>query len=504
MKGETWASGDIIWRGGPEFSLLVPFNQDRKILVRDSWMRFNTKNSPTHVWDSWIEETYIPVKSSISVPETGIISILALLYKNFCHYNVSEHLNTSSDLTDDDIVKHLESDSRESKPFWNDLTRADQLYSYDDGTTATHEGSNFDMAVSERDQPIEEPWLFQSSPILLVYEDRVKPDMPEKDDNEKDEAMILDTDNQKFQETESLLPEKGSLISKENFVSTVILINSSICTMQRIAVLEDEKLVELLLEPVKSNVQCDSVYLGVVTKLVPNMGGAFVNIGNSRPSLMDIKHYREPFIFPPFRCRTKKQEVNGSASAAREEHAVTYDNDSTLHNAEDVAEADSQDDLVQFVHNDDEEHDGDDFDVSEVLKNVNGSIIDDCEAEADFEDFLEGDHHLDGESNVFFPSKSEVSNDSHTSHPQDMKESKHTPDEKKWLQVQKGTKVIVQVVKEGLGTKGPTLTAYPKLRSRFWVCFLLHLYYLIKSLSHSCLLIFVLNFADLILLAFRY
>lgn len=440
MKGETWSSGDIIWRGGPEFSLLVPFNQDRKILVRDSWMRFNTKNSPTHIWDSWIEETYIPVKSPISVPET-----------------------------DDEIVKHLESDSTESEPFWNDLTHADQLYSYDEGKTATHEVSNFDMALSERDQPIEEPWLFQSSPILLVYEDTVKPDMPEKSNNEKDEAMILDSDNQKFQDTESLLPEKGSLISKGNFVSIVILINSSICTMQRIAVLEDEKLVELLLEPVKSNVQCDSVYLGVVTKLVPNMGGAFVNIGNTRPSLMDIKHYREPIIFPPFRCQTKKQEVNGSASAALEEHAVTYDNDSTSHNTEDVAEADSQDDLVQFEHNDDEEHDGDDFDVSEVLKNVNGSIIDDGEPEADFEDFLEGDHHLDGESNGFFPSKSEVPDDSHTSHPQGTKDSKHTPDEKTWLQVQKGTKVIVQVVKEGLGTKGPTLTAYPKLRSRFWI-----------------------------------
>lgn len=401
-------------------------------------------------------------------------------------------------MTDDEIVKHLESDSTESEPFWNNLTHADQLYSYDEGKTATHEVSNFDMGLSERDQPIEEPWLFQSSPILLAYEDTVKPDMPEKSNNEKDEAMILDSDNQKFQDTESLLPEKGSLISKDNFVSTVILINSSICTMQRIAVLEDEKLVELLLEPVKSNVQCDSVYLGVVTKLVPNMGGAFVNIGNSRPSLMDIKHYREPFIFPPFRCRTKKQEVNGSASAALEEHAVTYDNDSTSHNTEDVAEADSQDDLVQFEHNDDEEHDGDDFDVSEVLKNVNGSIIDDGEPEADFEDFLEGDHHLDGESNGFFPSKSEVPDDSHTSHPQGTKDSKHTPGEKTWLQVQKGTKVIVQVVKEGLGTKGPTLTAYPKLRSRFWVCFLLHLYYLLNSLSRSCWLIFVLNFADLI------
>ena len=39
--------------------------------------------------------------------------------------------------------------------------------------------------------------------------------------------------------------------------------------------------------------------------------------------------------------------------------------------------------------------------------------------------------------------------------------------ENKWIQFHKGTKIIVQVVKEGLGTKGSTLTIYPKLRRRF-------------------------------------
>lgn len=49
--------------------------------------------------------------------------------------------------------------------------------------------------------------------------------------------------------------------------------------MQRIAVLEDGELVELLLEPAKDNVLCDSIYLGIVKKLVPRMGAAFVDIG---------------------------------------------------------------------------------------------------------------------------------------------------------------------------------------------------------------------------------
>lgn len=393
--------------------------------------------------------------------------------------NVSEHLNAFSGLTDEDeIVEHLENDSKESEVFLNDLRLMDKLSSYDDiTTTATHEDLDSDKAFSERDQPVEEPWLLQPSPFYLVYKNAIKLDMPEEYENEKDEVMISDTDNHNNQDTDSLLPEQMSLTSKEDSVSTIILINSSICTMQRIAVMEDEKLVELLLEPVKSNVQCDSVYLGVVTKLVPHMGGAFVNIGNSRPSLMDIKQNREPFIFPPFRRRPKTQEVSGAASAALEENATTNGKDHAAHNIEvidDDAQADSQDVLGQFIQNDYEEHDevDDDFDVSEVLKNVNGSIADYGEAEADFEDFLEGDHHLDDETtNGLFPIISEVSNDSHTSRSQYMNDSQHTfPNENKWLQVQKGTKIIVQVVKEGLGTKGPTLTAYPKLRSRFWVC----------------------------------
>ncbi|KAL5794363.1 hypothetical protein ACOSP7_002957 [Xanthoceras sorbifolium] len=448
IKGDTWPSDDIIWRPGPEFSLLVPVKKERKVLVRDLWMRSNNKRPSTHVWDSWIEDTYLAAESSISA------------------------LTKDEDM----IVRHPEIDSKGSKPFLNDHILKDNMYCNDEITvTASHENSNSDTVFSGRDQPIEEPWLLESSLFFLVYKSEIKPDISDKNENVKDEGTILDTDNQSYQVTDNLLPAEGSLVSKEDSVSTVIVINSSICTMQRIAVLEDENLVELLLEPVKSNVQCDSVYLGVVTKLVPHMGGAFVNIGNSRPSLMDIKQNREPFIFPPFRRRRKNQVVNGFVSGALEEHPAIHDDDHTSHNIEvvdDVAEADSMDDIVQFMPNDDEEHEVDnDYDVPEILKNVNGSIVDYGEAEADFEDLLDGDHHLEGETlNGPLPVETKGFIDSKVSHPQDIKDSKHKlPYENKWLQVQKGTKIIVQVVKEGLGTKGPTLTAYPKLKSRFWI-----------------------------------
>lgn len=338
--------------------------------------------------------------------------------------------NGFSGLTDeDDIVKSFTSDSMESKVLLENGMKGDEYPSSKDAVvTAVVKGLKSDSNENflESDQPIEEPWLVL--PNLSIISSALK-----LDNLQKGELSYGHSHEQHYKMTEQLLPaEEGSLMAYDDSVSTVILINSSICTMQRIGILEDGNLVELLLEPVKSNVQCDSIFLGVVTKLVPHMGGAFVNIGSNRPSLMDIKNNRGPFIFPPFRQRPEEKEVNdcvfGTLKHENDEVTeVEYQNDSTEFNREDLEEDGLEEDL----------------DVSEVVKsNINGGVVDDGGAEADFEDSLDGN---EGQNTEYESS------------------------ENKWFKVRKGTKIIVQVVKEGLGTKGPTLTAYPKLRSRFWV-----------------------------------
>lgn len=390
---------------------------------------------------------------------------------------MSEHSNAFSALTDDDDAeKPLKNDLMESK------LSSDHLNSKEDAVTA----SPIDSFLSERYQPLEEPWLLQSPLFPNVFEDYIGLDVSEKDGTLKDE-------NTELEDTGKSLPQEGSNLILKDSISTDILINSSICTMQRIAVLEDGQLVELLLEPVKTNVQCDSVYLGVVTKLVPHMGGAFVNIGSSRPSLMDIKQNREPFIFPPF-WRATKVEVNGSATDAIEEQLTSNGTNHTSFNSEiisELIEAVSREDSQQSVHDDYEDNDSEDeFDASEVLADeLNGSVVDHDEAGAYYEHDIEGkEHHLGGDAIISsFHANLNVSGNSQMHSLQNMKDSRHAVNNKnKWAQVQKRTKIIVQVVKEGLGTKGPTLTAYPKLRSRFWVCstsfshhvgFLTHYYY---------------------------
>lgn len=266
--------------------------------------------------------------------------------------------------------------------------------------------------MSERDYPVEEPWLFQPTSLFPSAATGVcnasKNTVSVRDGSEDAECHNLlqgvpgelsseeETSINKgssasvdactrsaaqfessiYDSTSSKTSEESSIALQKSF-STVILINSSLCTMQRIAVLEDGNLVELLLEPVKDNVQCDSVYLGLLTKLVPHMGGAFVNIGSSRPSLMDIKPNREPFVFPPFR-RGRKRKDKTDIETLKDYPEMT-ENGLNIDDADDIddpEENETADVSVQYMHDDFAEHEvEDDFDVMEDFRdNVNGSV----------------------------------------------------------------------------------------------------------------------------------
>lgn len=423
IKEKSRSSSDIIWKPGPAFSLSVPLTvlEDNEIVVRDLWIRSNFHISSAHAWNPCTEETYLLKQPSIFFPVKDERRNMSLLENDF--------LKTETLILEDQL-----------------------FFDNEDVAILSNKDSHPINVLSENYQPVEEPWLLHSL-HSVISEDKTESNESKTNDIVKEQMKLVDS--------EELLPEESSNTILKDPVSTIILINSSICTMQRIAVLEDEKLVELLLEPVKTNVQSDSVYVGEITKLVPSMGGALVDIGNSRPSLMDIKPYKEPFIFPPFRRRTKKQEIDLKGKNDHMSRATDIPGG--------IRDIHSEDDCLKSVHNDYDEHEADDdFCLSEVLKeNVNGSVVDD-EVEADFEDDVEGaDVHIEGKMNN--GSLSLGMNGSINSHILPTKDTKREMGENKWIQVRNGTKIVVQVVKEGLGTKGPTLTAFPKLRSRFWV-----------------------------------
>ncbi|CAN4078645.1 unnamed protein product [Withania somnifera] len=471
--------------------VLVPSRQRGKVFPRNLWVTSRTSMPLGRIFVSWIVERSIPIHLFISARArdgNGTVkclnnnsSILKQVFSDFidedcffsdeidttldcgksistkhstieepwlCESSLLLHRLSESDasasddvICEDKIVEGLQCENLESG-FFNQSKLCENLWSNYE-VKANDAASGTLCATYDH---VEEPWLLQACTASPSFDAGMAPDDREVEhlDN-KDEAQPLfrnqleqlaqpSSSNQHDQIPEKLLAvDQCDSISKEDCFTTIILINSSVCTVQRIAVLENERLVELLLEPVKNNVQCDSVYLGVVTKLAPHMGGAFVNIGTSRPSFMDIKPNREPFIFPPFSHDSREKLINGAAVDMLEENLSLPRNKSALEevDADETEDADIEDDSMEYMDNEFVEHErGDACDILEVLaENCNGSVT---------------EHAV---------TNNKVSQ----------------RDESKWVQVRKGTKIIVQVVKEGLGTKGPTLTAYPKLRSRFWV-----------------------------------
>ncbi|KAH9610399.1 hypothetical protein KSS87_018867 [Heliosperma pusillum] len=288
--------------------------------------------------------------------------------------------------------------------------------------------ANASWCSPEREHPVEDAWLIYPPTELLDLTTQSASFAASISEPTSNAQSLVDLQKQ-HQASENLIAEReNNNFIQESSLTTEILINCSVCTMQRIALLEDGNLVELLLEPVKCNVQCDSVYLGVVTKLVPHMGGAFVNIGSSRPSLMDINSRRQPFIFLPLDT-TKETDSNDFSSCIVEQQILKQDDTKLSYDDPDI----------DFEDEDFEEHEHEDD--TGIGNQLNGK-----------------GNHPKVQSNLRLSQTRGHKSDRSIQGANEM-----------WGLVRKGTKIVVQVVKEGLGTKGPTLTAYPKLRSRFWI-----------------------------------
>lgn len=441
LKNKEPLTDGLIWRPGPEFSLSVPLEnkEHEEVVVRDSWMRTKLGRWPNPSWGSWMLDMELAV---------GDV------------HHINEVIHGSPSTGEHEIL----SNSNEIPSIRKQLPAAQ--------TSNNHVSKEKDLAVTsssleeispEQDQPVEEPWLLRSTLSSMVELDAA---------SEHDKSHQIESSGNMCFETEKSIPEESRLSYAEKSAWIVILINSSICTMQRIAILEDGKLVELLLEPVKNNVQCDSIYLGVVTKFVPHMGGAFVDIGISRPSLMDIKQNREPFVFPLFQQEIRTEYVNGFVNAEKSKQTNVNENDQCLDDEDCIDNVLEVDHEIVYTREDFEDPETDDeIDVVDVPRNI--SFDSDFVGKKDFSgEFGVNESHLqddvDGNRLTLAAEEIKDSNFPHPIHTSGKSDYSNTADNK-WANVRKGTKVIVQVVKEGLGTKGPALSAYPKLKSRFWV-----------------------------------
>ncbi|KAM3190740.1 hypothetical protein ACQJBY_068635 [Aegilops geniculata] len=487
------SSNDIIWRPGPECSLSIPSvsQKNHVILVKDQWMETSVAGISSPSWGSWLMEAD-SVEDQIA--EKGKHESIAKAH------SVIDMVDGASSVGEHIIMR-----------LWNGtpLASVSPSISVHDDFAAADKPNAIKVSVNQHEinQPVEEPWVF--GPIVSaknsVAQVKRKKDRRKFLNTEKDSGEITENMPEQDQPVEepwlfqswvtanragviskrkveakgimkrlkefdkpSAASEKDMLASGE--LPRVILINSSICSTQRIAVLEDGKLVELLLEPIKNIVHCDSIYLGIITKLVPHMGGAFVDIGILRPSLMSIKQNRDPFVYP----QIVKDIKGGSAndSGYNDESLLTYDDDDDVDDDmadNEFADEENDDDSSTFLaQNVKENEEGLDIVSHSNIKKIDGAEFENVSGwDDEIDDHVEveyNDDHSPGD-------RSEICNDIKTlsSIQHALRESNDDTNGCRWSQVRKGTKIMVQVVKEGLGTKGPTLSPFPCLRSRFWV-----------------------------------
>ncbi|KAK6153527.1 hypothetical protein DH2020_013166 [Rehmannia glutinosa] len=479
VKEDMWTSSDVVWRPRVEFPMLAhsPSQRYSKRTAKLSFIANVAEHS--NASSGFTDEEKI-------VKSCGSDSLASKLFLNDCQNSsvrMKSHLGETFSIRDQvveepwllqssvdsprvasfdslsdidnekEILKYSNDDIQKSKLLNQSRLGEDFNHKSDYEVNENNSSEQYDALLTYH--IVEEPWIFESC-LVPRRAEMVSNVFRNESDKEQATQSALNEQHQPI--PENLLPEEeSSVMTKEDYVSTVILINSSICTIQRIAVLENDKLVELLLEPVKTNVQCDSVYLGVVTKLVPHMGGAFVNIGSPRPSFMDIRPNREPFILPLLPSHMKEREVHGPIFDKSGEQVDFPENEAFSNGVEEPDEVEYDQSEDEFINDEFESHESPfHFDVLEVIKeNVNGAVVRHG-SEVDTQRFLE---QLNGDVDQL---------QTESVH-QDADAKVIGTEENKWAQVKKGSKIIVQVVKEGLGTKGPTLTAYPKLRSRFWV-----------------------------------
>lgn len=401
-------SADIVWRPGALFAFQVPIEEGSSLeglTLHDIWALNTPENVSSLLWGQWWDEVGATTVSKGPAKDTG-----------------SRKPARSEDLLRRSVPGRLEHSDGRTKMQTENKEVDVVLKQGQDGDTLSHTEPSpvvidewLKKKIRRKVLPREEPWLLESQFVA----DR--------------EEFLKSTDKK----SNELQDHPGDVVEAkgEPEVQVEILINAPESTMQRMAILEDGKLVELLLEPVNSKVQVGNIYLGFVKQLLPGMVGVFVDIGSPRLALLDITRNIYPCTFPsitPLRS-------NGNAGPTRDEDMVGH-SESML-----VFEDEHDDEVVgeQVVDSDP----------------VNGYDDD--------EEVLYEDQHITKGSEVEDADGLHVSpSSSGGARPVTVNFGRKFS---KWRNLEEGMKIIVQVKKESMGKKGPRLTAYPNLAGRFWV-----------------------------------
>jgi hypothetical protein len=503
VKGGEIASDDITWKPGPTLCLSVPSSErllKKGVVVQDRWLEIAHRKLPIISGGTWGGDMGAPGQPR---PFEGFESSgLYDLVVEHSDINIEEtsyqFTNTISgsgsanicDASCDFISLDIDTQCSLEEGEINSNSSPQRVLRRKDPNASTKHKNLKDL--KKGDQPIEEPWLPAAS--VLVKKDCVLANLTlgigldevaEVAKTEESLQAKLSSENE-AQRTELQTAQEaiGIVLQKEKDVKTEIIINSSVCTIQRIAILEDGKPVEILLDPVKTNVQVGSIYLGIVKKLLPHMSGAFVDIGSIRLALLTISKNKEPLAFPPLDAFQKENQSDGALTMNLAAQSSLKDEEGDFN---ELLETTVHEDEISLKYEDAEDEDGlieealeetynpvrglntyaIDVNTVSSVNTENGHYFNrdghDLREENDGEHYSNGRYVINKENR----SNDQIQNiDVSSAHPLFLNFTRKL---RKWMHVREGTKIIVQVIKEELGTKGPLLSAYPSLTSRFWV-----------------------------------
>ncbi|KAH7426587.1 hypothetical protein KP509_10G007300 [Ceratopteris richardii] len=431
-------SNHIIWRPGPrlQFSAPVKYSEDKKIVVEDM-LNFNIANKlPALSWKGLQNELGLATElkrfynDEVSLEENCDVSIKGLVDHKEAHALSVHHLDEKPMMESPNLEHVAQADDITKDSVENDIKGeiSENFQPESMGIASTPLTAKLQKHLTKVVFPREEPWLLES---MILFE---------KSDSSKPSATDLVEVGNEVSESQQQSAETAEK-------SIEILINSSKCTMERIAILENGKLVELLLKPLNADINVGNVYLGIVKKLLPGMTGVFVDIGHTRAALLTIKKNMYPFTFPQIADGTGADDPHNDADVYSVVKKGVMPEDSLQSDGKSngAMDIDWETEIEQDEESDESEAIIDIEEFSDVGSVTDGSLEEETERRED---------------RKLLPTKDKRSKPITVNFGQRFT---------KWRKVEEGMRIIVQVKREPLGKKGPQVCAFPRLSSRFWV-----------------------------------
>ncbi len=280
-------------------------------------------------------------------------------------------------------------------------------------------------------------------------------------------------------------------------MSRKMLINASESEEIRVAIVEGSILEEYYVERLSVDSSLGNIYKGRVTNVEPSIGAAFVEIGGPRHGFLHVSDVADHPVLLGKAARKEKDDKAAAAKAAAlaaqnsgegsgaateptpevaegsavpgEDLAATAHADTDADLGDEAADADEDAEATDLdVSDDDASLDPSDPDDPDDSDELDDETDDDLDADADdADDETDDDDDTDDEPDADEddrPPRSSASKIEGPSRPNDKRRTRPITE-----LIQKGSEVIVQVTKDGMGTKGPTLTTYLSLPGRYLV-----------------------------------